>query len=63
MKALTNLCPRSDDREHFAVPHNPKLVGQWQRRFETVSGYTQWKLHLRFAHSLSPGSATFNHCQ
>ena len=40
--------------EHFAVPGNPKLVGQWQRGLETMSGQAQWKLHLTFAHSPSP---------
>jgi hypothetical protein len=63
MKALTNLCPRSDHREHFAVPRNPKLVGHWQRGLETIAGHAQWKLHLTFAHSPSPDSATVNHCQ
>jgi hypothetical protein len=62
MKALTNLCPRSD-REHFAVPRNPKLVGQWQRGIETISGHLQWKLHLTLAHSPSPAFATVNHCE
>jgi len=61
MKALTNLCPRSGYREHFAVPRNPKLVGQWQRRIETISGQAQWKLHLTLAHSPSLDFATANH--
>ena len=61
MKALTNLCPRSDDREHFAVPHNPKLVGQWQGGIETIPGQAQWKLHLTLAHSPSLAFATANH--
>jgi hypothetical protein len=61
MKALTNLCPRSDHREHFAVPRNPKLVGQWQRGIETISGQAQWKLHLTLAHSPSLAFATANH--
>jgi hypothetical protein len=61
MKALTNLCPRSDHREHFAVPRNPKLLAQWQRGFETLSGPTQWKLHLTLAHYPSATFATANH--
>jgi len=61
MKALTNLSFRADLREHFAVPRNPKLVGQWQRGFETLSGPTQWKLHLTLAHSPSSALATVNH--
>jgi hypothetical protein len=60
MKALINLCPRSDYREPFAVPRNPKLVGQWRRGIETLSGPTQWKLHLTLAHSPSPALATVN---
>jgi hypothetical protein len=61
MKALTNICPRSDHREDFAVPRRAKLVGQWQRGIETMSGQAQWKLHLAFAHSPSPALATVNH--
>jgi hypothetical protein len=61
MKALINLCPRPDYREHFAVPRNPKLVGQWQRGIETISGQAQWKLHLTLAHSPSLAFATANH--
>jgi hypothetical protein len=61
MKPLINLCPGFDDREHFAVPRNPKLVGQWQRRIETISGQAQWKLHLTLAHSPSSALATVNH--
>jgi hypothetical protein len=60
MKALTNLC-RSGHREHFAVPRNPKLVGQLQRGIETISGQAQWKLHLTLAHSPSLDFATANH--
>ena len=61
MKALTNLCPRWVHREHFAVPSNPKLVGQWQHGIETISGQAQWKLHLALAHSPSPALVTVNH--
>jgi hypothetical protein len=61
MKALTNLCPRSDHREYLAVPRNPKLVGQWQRGIETISGQAQWKLHLTLAHYPSASFATANH--
>jgi hypothetical protein len=61
MKALINLSPRPDHREHFAVPSNPKLVGQWQRGIETISGPTQWKLHLTLAHYPSAAFATANH--
>jgi hypothetical protein len=61
MKTLTNIRPRSDHPEHFAVPRKPKLVGQWQRGIETMSGHAQWKLHLTFAHSATPALATVNH--
>ena len=61
MKTLTNIGPRSDHEEHFAVPRNPKLVGQWQRGIETMSGQVQWKLHLTLAHSSSPALTTVNH--
>jgi len=63
MKALTNLCPRSDHREHFAVSRNPKLVGQWQPGIEMMSGQAQWKLHLTLAHSPSPALAIVNLCK
>ena len=58
MKMLTNIRPRSQYREHFAVPRNPKLVGQWQRGIETMSGTAQWKLHLTLAHSPAPALPT-----
>ena len=61
MKTLINIRFLSHQREHFAVPRNPKLVGQWQRGIETTSGQTQWKLHLTLAHSPSPAFATVNH--
>ena len=54
MKTLTNIRPRADHSEHFAVPRKPALVGQWQRGIETMSGHAQWKLHLTFACSPSP---------
>jgi hypothetical protein len=38
-----------------------ELVVQWQRGFETISGETQWKLHLTLARSPSPAFATANH--
>jgi hypothetical protein len=61
MKTLTNICPRSDHEENFAVSGNPKLVGQWQRGIETMSGQAQWKLHLKLAHLSSAVFATVNH--
>ena len=63
MKTLTNIRPRSHHREHFAVPRKPKLVGQWQRGIETMSGHAQCKLHLAFAPSPPPTFATVNHYQ
>jgi len=60
MKMLTNIRPRSQYREHFAVPCNPKLVGQWQRGIEAMSGTAQWKLHLTLAHSPAPALPTVN---
>jgi hypothetical protein len=63
MKTLTNICPLSDHREHFAVPRRPKLVGQWKHGIETMAGQAQWKLHLTLAHSASPALATVNHRQ
>jgi hypothetical protein len=63
MKTLTNIRPQQHHREHFAVPRNPKLVGQWQHGIETIAGYAQWKLHLTLAHSPSPAFATVNYCQ
>ena len=61
MKTFTKIRPRSYHYRHFAVPRKPKLVGQWQRGIETISGHAQWKLHLTFAHSPSPAFATVNH--
>jgi hypothetical protein len=43
------------------VMKTTRLVGQWQRGLEKISGYAQWKLHLTFPHSPSPGFATVNH--
>ena len=39
MKTLTKPRPRFLYREHFAVPHDPKLIGQWQHGIETISGH------------------------
>jgi hypothetical protein len=60
MKKLTNIRPQRHHREHFAVPRNPKLVGQWQRGIEKMSGQARWKLHLTFAHSPTPALPTVN---
>jgi hypothetical protein len=60
MKTLTNICRQSVPEEHFAIPRNRELLGQWQRGIETMSGPAQWKLHLTLAHSLSAGFATIN---
>jgi hypothetical protein len=46
MKTLTDILPRSRNREHFTVPRSPKLIGQWQRGIETMSGQALWKLRL-----------------
>src|SRR4030095_8171408 len=59
MKTLAKICSRSH-REHFAVPRTPKLSGQWQRGIETMSGQTQWKLHLTLAGPPSPAFETTN---
>jgi hypothetical protein len=63
MKTFTKPLPRFLHREYFAVPHNPKLIAQWQPGFEAISGQTAWKLHLTLAHSPSPAFATVNHCK
>jgi hypothetical protein len=62
MKTVANIWSRSH-RERFAFPRNPNLVAQWQRGFETISGPTQWKLHLTLAHYQSAAFATVNYCQ
>jgi hypothetical protein len=61
MKTLTKPRTRFLHQEHFAVPRKPKLVGQWQRGIETMSGHAQCKLHLTFPPSPPPTFATVNH--
>ena len=63
MNTLTDISDRTRHREAFAIPHNPKLVAQWQRGLETTGRHAQWKLHLTLAHSPSPDFATINHGQ
>ena len=40
-------------------PREMRLTGEWQRGFETMSGYAQRKLRLAFAPA--PSLATANH--
>ena len=61
MKTLTDIAPRSHNREHLFILSSPKFVGRWQCGLETMPGQAQWKLHLTFAHSPSPALATVNH--
>ena len=63
MRTLTEPRRRFFCPQPFAVPGHPKLVGQWEPGLETPSGCVQWKLHLSFAHSRSPGFSTINHSQ
>ena len=41
-------------------PRNPKLVAEWQRGLETLTGSAQRKLRLAFAPSQSTKLATVN---
>ena len=62
-KTLSTICPRSLDSKAVGDPRNPKLVAQWQRGLETMSGQAQWKLHFTLAQSLSSDFATVNRCE
>jgi hypothetical protein len=59
MKTFTTIRPWSYHYRHFAVPGQPRLVGQWRHGIETISGYAKW-MHF-VVPSPTPALATVNH--